>query len=131
VTGNFLGMLARCWACGLAQAMMGMVFGEWQAMDVAKKMKFKTETATASVGAQPAHVPLKRPPGCDVGGRRRPWRLQWGGWGGSSDWSGVGRLQAAKNIEALYKTFIECDCTMVEVRPRLRPSDWLPGCRRE
>jgi succinyl-CoA synthetase beta subunit len=23
--------------------------------------------------------------------------------------------QAAKNIEALYQTFIKCDCTMVEV----------------
>ncbi len=42
-----------------------------QAMEIAKKMKFTTESATT---------------------------------------------QAAANIEALYRTFIECDCTMVEVR---------------
>jgi len=43
-----------------------------QALDIAKKMKFQTESATQS---------------------------------------------AAKNIEALYDTFIKCDCTMVEVNP--------------
>lgn len=31
-----------------------------------------------------------------------------------------GGAQAAKNIEALYETFIGCDCTMVEVCGTLR-----------
>merc|ERR1719453_1846333 len=38
-------------------------------------------------------------------------------------WSGEKAKDAAKSIEGLYKVFIDCDCTMVEINPFAELSD--------